>query len=408
MIRSLRTAVTGLKSHQVRMDVVGNNIANVNSIGFKRGRTAFNEVLGQKLFSASRAAGGQSINSSFIGFGVGVGAINQNWNQGALENTNIATDLALNGDGFFVVNNGGRTMLTRAGNFAFDDQGRLVTSAGVNVQGYSVDGDGNVDTSAFRDVTIDFSVQAPPRVTENVTVAGNLPSDAVEGDVFDISTVIYDEQGRAHSVILSFTKTATANEWDYEAKYNGDLTPEPFAAETGTITFNVDGTLTSPAPIEPTFDTNYVTAGSTFAIGLDGLTQYSGSTTVAVQDQDGYGRGQVIGYYIDSDGMVALNFSNGEQQALYQLAIATVNNPNGLENLGENFYGLTSESGDPIYGRAGQEIQTAVVEGFLEMSNVDLATEFTDMIVAQRGYQASARVITTSDELLQETVNLKR
>ncbi len=408
MIRSLRTAVTGLKSHQIRMDVVGNNIANVNSIGFKRGRTAFTEVLGQKIFSASRASGGQSVNSSFIGFGVGVGAVNQNWNQGALENTNISTDLALNGDGFFVVNNGARTMLTRAGNFAFDNQGRLVTSAGVNVQGYAVDENGKVDTSAFQDVTIDFAVQAPPRVTENVTVAGNLPSDTAEGEMVDISSVIYDEQGRAHSVIISFTKTANANEWSYEAKYSGDLSPEPFSAETGTITFDVDGTLSSPAPITPTFDSSYVSSGSTFSIGLEGLTQYSGSTTVAVQDQDGYARGQVIGYYIDADGMVSLNFSNGEQQALYQLAVATVNNPDGLENLGESFFGLTSESGDPIYGRAGQEIQTAVVEGFLEMSNVDLATEFTDMIVAQRGYQASARVITTSDELLQETVNLKR
>ncbi len=409
MIRSLRTAVTGLKSHQTRMDVVGNNIANVNTIGFKRGRAAFNEVLGQKLFSASRAAGGQGVNSSFIGFGVGVSAIDQNWNQGALESTSIATDLALNGDGFFVVRgNDDRLMLTRAGNFSFDDEGFLVTNAGINVQGYAIDADGNVDTSQMQDITIDFSLQAPPHTTRNVTVAGNLSADAQTGDEVNFSTVIYDEQGRAHTVLVTFTKTANANEWDYSVDYSGDLSPAPFASVNGTISFNVDGSLTDDTPISLAFDAAYATGGPTFDLDISGITQYSGSNTVAVQNQDGYGRGQLIGYLIDANGLVTLNFSNGVQRALYQVAVASVKNPNGLENLGNSLYGITTESGDPVFGRAGQEIQTAVVQGFLEMSNVDLATEFTDMIVAQRGYQASARVITTSDELLQETVNLKR
>ncbi len=408
MIRSLRTAVSGLKSHQTRMDVVGNNIANVNTIAFKRGRANFNEVLGQKLFSSSRAAGGSSVNTSFIGFGVGVGVIDQNWNQGALENTTLATDLALNGDGFFVVNSNGRNILTRNGNFTFDNQGNLVTQSGVKAQGYSFDAQGNVDTSTLQDINIDFALQADPRVTENVGVSGNLPADAATGDEINISTVVYDEQGQSHGVTLKFTKTANADEWDYEASYNGSLTPAPFTTESGTFTFGVDGKLATPPSVAPTYDTGYVGDGRPFNIDFSNMTQFNGSSTAAVQSQDGYGAGQVVGYFIDSDGTISLNFSNGEQSPIYQMAVATVKNPNGLDSLGEGFYALTSQSGDPIMGRAGQEVQTAVVQGFLEMSNVDLATEFTDMIVAQRGYQASARVITTSDELLQETVNLKR
>jgi len=390
------------------MDVVGNNIANVNTIAFKRGRANFNEVLGQTLFSSSRAAGGHGVNTSYIGFGVGVGAIDQNWNQGSLENTTLATDLALNGDGFFVVNNGGRDMLTRNGNFTFDNKGNLVTQSGLKAQGYTFDAQGNVDTSAIKDINIDFSLQADPKVSENVGVSGNLPADAATGDEVNISTVIYDEQGQSHGVTMMFTKTANADEWSYEAKYNGTLTPPPFSTVSGTLTFGVDGKLATPPTVAPSYDTGYVGDGRSFDIDIGSLTQFSGSTTAAVQSQDGYGSGEVVGYFIDSDGTISLNFSNGEQAPLYQMAVATVKNPNGLENLGESFYGLTSESGDPILGRAGQEVQTAVVQGFLEMSNVDLATEFTDMIVAQRGYQASARVITTSDEMLQETVNLKR
>jgi flagellar hook protein FlgE len=247
-----------------------------------------------------------------------------------------------------------------------------------------------------------------------------------------MSTVVYDSEGKAHTLVLTMQKTAT-DEWtvaDAELAGDPDATP-PVPAVTLDdaigiqIGFNNDGTLTGTIPGGATTLTlsggaaansgvpTEIFAGSNgdvieMTLDFEDLTQYGGSTTAAVSDQDGQAAGQLIGYGIDPSGTLSLNFSNGEQRSIAQIAIGTVNNPNGLEQLGENFYGVTSASGDLTIGRAGQEVSTAVISGALETSNVDLANEFTDMIVTQRGYQASARVITTSDELLQEVVQLKR
>jgi flagellar hook protein FlgE len=409
MIRSLRIGVTGLKSHQTRMDVVGNNIANVNTIGFKRSRTTFNELLGQQLLGSSRTAGGRSINASFIGFGAGTGSIDQTWSQGALESTGILTDLALTGDGFFLARNSqGRQLLTRAGNFYMADDGAFVTRQNYNVQGYSIDTDGQVDTRQLQDVKIDWTAQSAPQYTENVEASGNLSAAAAVGDEVTLSTFLYDEQGSTHSALITLTKTG-ANAWDYAISYNGTATTPPFATVNGALTFDVNGQLTAPPPtIALTWDAAYVTGSPAVNIDLSSLTQYASSSTAVVRDQDGRGPGQLAGYAIDPTGILSLNFTNGESMALYQLALGSVNNPNALENLGNNFYGVTNDSGELLVGRSGNEFSSEIATGQLEMSNVDLATEFTDMIVAQRGYQASARVITTSDELLQEVVSLKR
>lgn len=410
MIRSLRTGVTGLKSHQVRMDTTGHNIANVNTIGYKRSRAAFTELLGQQLLGVGRTAGGSGINPSFIGLGVGVSSIDQNWNQGSLENTNRATDLALNGDGFFVARAAnGRNLLTRAGNFTFNDQGHLVTSSGLNVQGFAYDKTtGQIDRSQMQDIQVDWATTEAAKYTENMSVGGNLSADTPEGEVVTLSSIVYDEQGTAHNAIVEFTKTANADEWTYEVRYGGSDTPAPFSTVTGTMTFNVDGTLNTPTTETLTWDAANVTGGPDISLDLSGISQYSGSTTATVSMQDGYEAGVLVGFSIDPEGYLQLNFSNGQQEPVYQLTIGNVNNPNGLEQLGENFYGLTGASGDLVMGVAGREVQTSIVAGALEQSNVDLATEFTEMIIAQRGYQASARVITTSDEILQETVALKR
>ena len=186
------------------------------------------------------------------------------------------------------------------------------------------------------------------------------------------------------------------------------MAPPPFATVTGTVDFDVDGTIISPATVGLTWDATYVASAAPITIDFSDITQFSGSTTATVSDQDGYTAGRFVGYSIDVNGKVSLNFSNGQQQEAFQLAIGNVYNPDGLLQLGENLYGLSAASGDLLLGRPGAEFETSVVAGALEMSNVDLATEFTDMIVSQRGYQASARVVTTSDELLQEIVQLKR
>ena len=410
MINSLRSGVSGIRSHQVRMDVVGNNISNVNTPGFKRSRVAFHEVLAQLQLGVGRIAGGSGVNPAFVGRGVHIGSIDQDWSQGAFHTTNVPTDLSLSGDGFFLASGGGQTYLTRAGNFTFNANGEFVTATGLSVQGWSIDAAGNIDMSQLRDVQVNYLAQgaADPKFTENVGLVGNLSADAATGETIVVSTAIYDEQGKSFNAIIEYTKNGTANQWDYEIRYDGTAAPPPFATVNGTIDFDIDGSLIGPVSNTITWDASYVTSAAPITVDWSQLTQFSGSTTASVSDQDGYPAGRFVGYSIGVNGIVSLNFSNGEQQPAFQLALGNVYNPNGLLQVGENLYGLTAASGDIIMGRPGFEFETSVVAGALEMSNVDLATEFTDMIVTQRGYQASARVVTTSDELLQEIVQLKR
>jgi len=414
MIRSLRTGVSGLKSHQVRMDVISNNIANVNTTAFKRGRAAFNELLGQTLLGVGRTAGGRGINPAYVGLGVSVGSIDVNFAQGALENTGVATDLGINGDGFFVVRGGDRIYLTRAGNFTINRFGELVTNSGLQVQGWAFDENGELRSAALEDVRIPFSATAPPRQTENIYVRGNLNAELAAGETVTVSTVVYAPQGKARTIIIEFTKTSNPNEWQWNLLDEDGNPLGVTITSDNLITFDTQGNL-DPAEALQTFDWDIDNDGTleSFTLNLagadDALTQYAGSTTATVRDQDGQPPGSLIGFSINQEGVVELNFSNGYQQKIYQLALGSVNNVNGLQQVGDNLWSLTSSSGDLALGRAGIELnRTVIVAGTLEMSNVDLATEFTDMIVTQRGYQASARIITTSDEMLQELVQLKR
>ncbi len=400
--------MSGLSAHQNRLNVIGDNIANANTTAFKRSRVAFGEILGQQLVGVSRTQGGSSINPAFVGNGVSVGSIDKNWNQGSLEFTNLRTDLALNGDGFFIANKAGRNVLTRAGNFSFNDNGELVTASGLDVMGYGIDSEGNIDPSRLQSLKLDPNTKDPPKFTENATIAGNLSADAAVGDTYEISTSVYDEQGTAHNVTVNFEKTSDTA-WDYTIDYGGDPADSPFTGNaTGTLNIAPDGSVSGATTPTLTWDTAAVGSGANLEFNLEELTQYSGSSTAVVQDQNGNGSGEVVGYNIDTKGRLVLNFSNGEQQVRGQIAVGNVNNPQGLEQLGDNFFGVTSQSGDLKIGRAGQEISTSMVSGALEQSNVDIATEFTNMITTQRGYQASARVVTTSDEILQETLQLKR
>jgi flagellar hook protein FlgE len=397
------------------MDVIGNNIANVNTVGFRRSRVAFHDMLGQKMLGI-----GQTIGGATVGNGATVGSIDQAWSQGSFEYTNLATDLALGGDGFFVVRGAEGNALTRSGNFQFNADGQLITANGMNVQGWAYNPDGTINTGALQDVQIELDATAPPEETGNVTLGGNLSADLVpneDGSEATMSTVVYDAQGQSHTLVLTFGMT-DADTWTLTtAQIAGDPDAEPPVPPTDLtgsgieLDFDIDGNIIGPDPA--TIDLSGVFPGSNgddLAITLDvgAMTQFGGSSTANVSSQDGQAAGRLIGYGIDPSGSLVLSFSNGEQRAIAQLAIGTVANPNGLEQLGDNFYGLTAGAGDLVLGRAGEEINTAVISGALETSNVDLAAEFTDMIVTQRGYQASARVITTSDEMLQEVVQLKR
>ncbi len=430
MIRSLGNGVSGLNNHQIKMDVIGNNIANVNTIAYKRGRATFNEVLAQEFLASGRTPGGEPTNPSFVGLGIHVGTIDQSWTQGPLENTNIPTDFAVNGDGFFVARRGAQHLLSRAGNFVLSKNGNLISSSGLPIQGFSIDqATGDADLTSLEDIHIDLNAKASPVFTSSLTMNGNLDAalsdnGGVSPDSFAMTSFVYDEQGAKHTVTFNFTK-ASADGADpdlYDVSVSGDPTQQPFGATPTTfqIGFGTDGMLaevdgvsvTDPAFALPTmaWDTGFVNATGTDTVTLDinSLTQFRENSSVVVSDQDGKPSGQFVGFRTTNEGIIQMDFDSGHTVSVFQIAIGKVANNGGLLQRGENVYSASSVSGEIQFGRAGSEIASAIISGTLEMSNVELATEFSDMIKTQRGFQASARVIRTSDEILAETINLKR
>ncbi len=430
-LQSLSIGVSGLRSHQTRLDTVSNNISNSSTTAFKRQRAVFSEELGQEILGVGRTAGGSSINPSKVGRGVSVASVDRNFGQGSLTDTGIKTDLALNGDGFFIASPksgaaSDQRRLTRAGNFTFNQSGELVTANGLNVKGWEFDDSGNLQTGELKNVGFDPNAQSSAKVTENVSVGGNLSADVATGETTSISSVVYDDQGESKSLTVDFERTLSRDEGDATDEWDftiNDAEGNPLG--TGTIQFDTEGSISSinGTSVDPNNPGTYE-AGFTWDINDDGadenlslafgdenggsVTQFSGSTTTTVTSQDGRSSGELADFQFTPEGALELNYTNGVQEKLFQLAIGNVNNPNGLEQQGDNFFTTTSASGDLQLGQAGRDLQTSVVTGSLESSNVDLANEFSNLIRAQRSYQASARIITTADEVLNETVQLKR
>ena len=389
MLRSMFSSISGLRSHQTMMDVTGNNIANVNTAGFKSSQTVFQDTLSQLLQGAAAPNGAQGgTNPSQVGLGTRVAGISNNFNQGAAQTTGRATDLMISGDGFFVVNKGAETLYTRAGAFSFDGAGRLTTTDGSIVQGWQ-GVDGVVDVNGpLGDLTLPIGAALPPEATGTITMGGNLPADAAPGAVVTTSIETFDATGGVVPVTVTFTKAATGNAWDVAVD----------GTASGTVAFD-DGVPT-PAPVNPT------TAGGA-VVDLAGITGFAGTSTAAALRQDGSGVGTLQSFSIGPDGSLTGVFSNGGQSVLGMVALATFANPNGLEKAGGSAYRLSVNSGGPQVGAPGDGRGT-LSGGSLEMSNVDLAQEFTNLIIAQRGFQANSRVITASDEILQDLVNMKR
>jgi flagellar hook protein FlgE len=424
MMRSLFSGVSGLKNHQVRMDVIGNNISNVNTMAFKAGRVTFKEGFAQVLQGASRPTDDRGgTNARQVGLGMQVGSIDTMFNQGNLESTGIATDLAIQGDAFFVLANGAERFYTRAGNFQLDAEGRLVSATtGLSVQGRSAVNGTLLETVG--DIRLPTGQQTPAVETTSAMVAGNLNGAAVVGTpgaTTDTSISVYDSQGRKHDLKVTFTKTA-ANTWSWAVDPTamglaaGAITDNDGNATVGggTLTFDGTGMLTAPATA-PTLSFTPPGGATAMAVQLDfgtgsinGLTQFAAGTTALLRDQDGYTSGTMQNFVIDGSGTITGAFSNGTTQVLGQLAVADFNNPGGLVRSGDNLYSITANSGEAAIGFSGESSRSTIAAGALEMSNVDLTQEFTNMIVAQRGFQANGRVITGTDEMLQEVVNLKR
>jgi len=415
-LRSLFSGVSGLRNQQTMMDVIGNNIANINTYGFKAGRATFSELYAQTLRGGTQPTltnGGS--NPMQIGLGVAINSIDNLFTQGAVETTGVDTDMALQGTGFFIVKQGGRYLYTRVGTFKTDSDGKLVNpGTGAILQGKLADALGNIPSgTALQDLQIQPDTKSPANATTMVKFAGNLDSSAAVGTTEKTSATVYDSLGNLTTMTLEFTKTAD-NAWSWTASV-----PSPASTtSSGTVTFNAtDGTLNSvtgsPVVITPgtgapdiTMDIDLGTPTATPPGVFAGLTQTSGESAVSMRDQDGYTSGSLTKLTIESSGMIRGTFSNGIQLALGQVMVAEFSNPGGLLKSGDNCWDISGNSGTPAIVDPGTT--TTVLAGSLEQSNVDLADEFTKMITAQRGFQANARVITTSDEILQEVVNLKR
>lgn len=425
MMRSLFSAVSGLRNHQTRMDVIGNNIANVNTVGYKKSKVNFQDMLSQNISGASSPQSGRGgTNPRQIGLGMTIGGIDTVWTQGASESTGNATDMMIDGDGFFIVGTGSQKYYTRAGNFSFDANGNLVTSSGMKVQGWMVDSNGNIDTTQPLDgISIPQGQAIEPKETTKAEYQNNLNSETKVGDTYPITVEVHDSLGNTYTVNLNLKKTA-ANTWDVVVptdSSNNPIYPTGISAITvnnPTITFDSSGNYSTPASTDTNQVNLDITYDPTANIGNDGstnvtldfsnLTQYQSESNVEMNTQDGNSSGTLSGYSIDSSGVITGEFSNGQTKKLAQVALANFNNPAGLSKAGENLYQVSNNSGQPQVGTAGSGGRGQIASSTLEMSNVDLSQEFTDMIITERGFQANSRIITTSDEMLQELVNLKR
>ncbi|MCB2411368.1 flagellar hook protein FlgE [Demequina sp. TTPB684] len=403
MLRSLFSGISGLRAHQTMLDVTGNNIANVNTAGFKSSQVQFQDTLSQVINNAGAAQPGVGgTNPAQVGLGVKVAGVTTNFQQGASQLTNRQTDMMISGDGFFVVNKGGEQLYSRAGAFSFDALGQLVTPDGGLVQGWAADGAGNINlNSPLTTLRLPVSTLMGAEATQGSVFEGNLPYDAAVGTTLNRQVDVFDGSGAPHTLNMAFTRTANPGEWTIAGAVAGTT-----STQTGTVTFNTDGTLNTltfnPLPADAAVGTQAIT------IDMATLTGFSGLETIAAASQDGRAAGGLQSFAINSDGTLLGSFSNGLKQAIGRVALGNFGNPSGLEKSGSSLYRPTVNSGDAQVGAAGSGGRGMLSGGSLEMSNVDLSAEFTNLIVAQRGFQANSRVITTSDEVLQELVNLKR
>jgi flagellar hook protein FlgE len=409
----MSSALSGLRNHQLMLDVVGNDIANVSTTGFKSSSTVFSDVLTQTL-SGSSAPGATTggTNPAQIGLGSRLAGTVQSFTQGAIQRTGRTTDLAIQGDGFFVVSNGNETMYTRAGGMTLDANGNLATPEGMLVQGWQADGTGTINSNAgIGPLSLRVGELIPPTQTSNVDLGGNLSADSPIGALSTLTVSAYDNQGTPVPLNLTFTKSA-ANQWTVSA--TAGVPAVAVALTDNVLTFDGSGELTAPA------DRNINIAGGVIpgmpnpiSLELGGpaepgrLTQYAGAASASITQQNGSQAGSLQSFNVGQDGAIIGSYSNGRTRAIAQVALAVFTNPGGLERIA-GAWRETPNSGLAQVGTAGGGGRGLLSAGTLEMSNVDLAEEFTRLIVAQRGFQGNARVISTADEILQEVVNIGR
>ena len=450
ILSSLFTGVSGLNANGNALSVVGNNIANLSTVGFKSSRSVFAD-----LISSSLGGAGGAIQT---GLGVALNGVQGNFSQGSLSTTSNALDLAVDGNGFFVLRDtAGAAFYSRAGQFHLNAQNQIVDPSGFLLQGFQVNTSGLI-TASISGVTLPTTT-APPNPTSTVDIGANLNSQSATGAFsladpagtsrFSSSITVYDSVGNSHLLTSYFTKTA-ANTWTYNVvgSTNEIVTGNYHASNvnatlglvrlaSGTLTFNTSGALdtesvatsydsgtaggtaggavgqaqidfvgaTADQAISFNFGTSVTTDGGN---GMNMTTQFGAASGLVQQAQNGFGAGALQTFSVETNGMINGRFSNGQVRPLAQLALARFPDPLGLVRTGKNTFAESGTSGQPLVGAATSAGLGRVLSNTLELSNVDLGESFIEMIAAQRGFQANSRVITTSDEVLQELVNLKR
>ncbi len=411
------TALSALSAQTTAIDVVGNNLANLNTPGFKTSTAVFYDLVTQSL----------GLGETQVGLGVARPLTIRQFVQGSLQSSSGSLDAAIQGDGFFVVrDSSGAMLLTRDGNFRVDEDGNLLTATGQRVQGWTETG-GTVDTNGpIGNIVVPVGTLRSPMASTSFGLSLNLDSSAVVGEpsaTFSTPIEVFDSLGNSHTLTVTFTKTA-ANTWDYEVTMPGaDLTAgtpgTPSSLGTGTLTFDGEGHLTAPTADPGTVTLAVAGLASGAAdmsidwnlyddSGSPSLTQYAQSSAVAAVTQDGAAAAQLVSVGLVDGGMILAKYSNGEQRVVGQVALAAVRNPDSLMAVGNNNFQLTALTATPAIGVPGTGGRGKVLGSSLESSTVDIAQEFTNLIVLQRGYQANARVVTAVDEISQETINMKR
>ncbi len=406
LLTSFYTALTGINNNSLAINVIGDNLANLNTTAFKSSKASFSELLS--------GLSGTSTTGNPISFGLGsmLNGVERTTSQGTITYTGSTTDAAINGNGFFIVSTDGGMGFTRSGKFEFDKDGNFVSADGFQVMGYPAV-QGQIDTTAaIAPISIRKGQSIPAKATSTFSISENLDAQAADGSTFNSSVQIYDSLGTAHTLTLTFTKTG-AGAWSWTA---GIPAGEGTVAGSGNLQFDNTGKMTLPAD-NPTISLTGLTSGAADmqvafnlrdTAGDPTITNYSSSSMVTWTSQDGFAASSLQNISINSDGVLIGLTDKGETIPLAQLALADFPNVEGLQKFqGSTFVGFNS-SGEPSIGTAGTGGRGAVVGSSLEQSNVDMAQEFINLIVAQRAYQANSRVITTTDELYQDEINLKR
>lgn len=432
LLTALSSGTTGLEASSLALSVIGDNISNSSTVGFKAGRATFEDALSQSVIGGTGE----------IGLGARIQSVQKIITQGALSSTGISTDLALQGNGYFVVagSHNGQTanFYTRAGQFTLDRDGYLVNLEGLRVQGFPADAGGNI-AAAQGDLMVG-AASALPQATADVTVRANLQADATVPAAWDptspgstsnfsTSMTIYDSIGTAHQVQMFFRRSGTGA-WEWHAMTDGgtlnaaSYTPPAAAGAlseiaSGTLAFDGNGALTAV-----TQTSNFVPFGQAAGqalnfnfgdptsvaggTGLSGVTQFSSASATTFIGQDGYGSGQLSSISFDAQGHISGIFTNGQTRILGQVAVAGFSAPDQLQRVGGNLYAQSPGSGQPVVGAPGDGGRASVISGALEQSNVDLADQFVQLISAQRTYEANSKIITTADQLLSELIQMKR